>query len=565
MTPPVIVLDGVSKRYRKRTALRDVDLEVFPSEITGIIGPDGAGKSSLLKICAAVLSFEGRATCRNLDLRRQGERVKQYLSFMPQGIGLNLYMDLSVDENIDFFASIKDVAERERELRKPRLLEMAGLTAFRDRLARHLSGGMKQKLGLCCALISDPEIILLDEPSTGVDPLSRRQLWEILDRSIVDRGATLVLSTSYLDEAERCHSTTFLHEGGVLYSGHPERLMEDGATLEDAFFDMLLKGQDLTDHEIPFPPSGLPASDNAVRVEGVFKNFGSFCALSDVTLSVRTGEIFGFLGPNGAGKTTLIKCMVGLLHPDRGTIALSGLKAGEAETKRKTGYMSQIFSLYADLTVMENIELYGSLYGIGRRDLQERKRWILDVSGLKSMEGMIVRSLPLGMKQRLALGCATLHLPSILFLDEPTSGVDPVARMQFWKFIRTLAATLHMTVIVTTHNLIEADQCDRVAIMNEGRIIALDSPQSLRGAFVSNSGRMLEIYPSGSFDVALLAELGASAVPYGRRYHVWKKDLSTEALRSYLDARNVGYRFIREIRPPMEDVFIYFLRKSAGA
>jgi ribosome-dependent ATPase len=252
MKPPVISLKNVSKKYKKNHALREINLDVIPSEITGIIGPDGSGKSTLLKICSGVLTYEGTATLMNKDLLKSPEAAKKHLSFMPQGLGLNLYMDLSIDENINFFAAIKNVSDAERDKLKDKLLEATGLSPFKDRLAKHLSGGMKQKLGICCSVISNPDILLLDEPSTGVDPLSRRQLWELLNSFITETGTTLVLATSYMDEAERCHSVRFLHEGEIIYTGDPEQLMTEEKDLEKAFFEMLLEGKELPVYDIPF-------------------------------------------------------------------------------------------------------------------------------------------------------------------------------------------------------------------------------------------------------------------------------------------------------------------------
>lgn len=539
----------------------EIDLDIAPSEITGVIGPDGAGKSSLLKICAGVLSFEGAATFMGKDLGRDPESVKKYLSFMPQGIGLNLYMDLSVEENIDFFAAIKDVPSVKRDGLKDRLLEVTGLSAFRARFAGQLSGGMKQKLGICCSLISGPEVLLLDEPSTGVDPLSRRQLWELLNKFIREAGTTLILSTSYMDEAERCHSVRFLHGGKVLFSGTPEQLMEDGKDLEGAFFEMLLEGKSPPSYEIPFGPGAAKGGPIAITINSVNKSFGSFKAVDDVGLSVFRGEIFGFLGPNGAGKTTLLKCILSLLKTDTGDITVLGMRPGDPALKRAIGYMSQIFSLYADLTVKENIDLYGSIYGIEKKVFADRARWVISVADLAGMEGALVGKLPLGMKQRLALGCAMLNLPQVLILDEPTSGVDPAARRSFWQLIRGLSKKLNTTVLVTTHNLVEADYCDRIAIMNEGRLIAVDAPEKLRNDFVNASGAVYEFYPIDEIDTGIFSSRQLSITPFGRRYHVWKKGLTENELRAFLDSHRTRCHYLRTIRPPMEDVFIHFIEK----
>jgi ABC-type multidrug transport system ATPase subunit len=559
MNPPIVSLRSVSKRYKKFYALKEINLDVIPSEITGIIGPDASGKSTLLKICSGVLSFEGSAIFKNMDIRKNSEAVKRHLSFMPQGIGLNLYMDLSVEENIDFFAAIKNVPDADRDRLKTQLLEATGLSPFINRLTKHLSGGMKQKLGICCSLISKPDVLLLDEPSTGIDPLSRRQLWEILNGFITETGTTLILATSYMDEAERCHSIRFLHDGTILFFGDPDQLMGEERDLEYAFFEMLLAGKELPVYDIPFGNSAVNDGSTVINISGVSKYFGSFKALDNVNLSIQQGEIFGFLGPNGAGKTTLLKCILSLLNPDQGSINVLGMHSGSTELRKMIGYMSQIFSLYGDLTVGENIELYGALYDIEKTVFKERVKWVVDVSDLKGMEDMIVKKLPLGIKQRLALGCSTLNLPAVLILDEPTSGVDPVARRSFWQLIRGLSNKLGTTVIVTTHNLVEADYCDRIAIMNEGKIIAADTPENLRNDFIISSGDVYEIYPEIPLDTKIFSSCQISISPFGKRYHIWRKGLNDHEIKALLDSHNVQSHYIRNIPPLMEDVFIHFL------
>jgi|Deesub1362A_J573_1020465.scaffolds.fasta_scaffold01890_5 ABC-type multidrug transport system ATPase subunit len=562
MNGPVLSLRNVSKKFKRLTALRGISIDVSPSEITGIIGPDGAGKSTLLKICSGILSYDGSVLYRGMEVKRKADAVKAQLSFMPQGIGQNLYMNLTVEENIDFFASLKGVSRDARHARKERLLIATGLEPFRRRYAGELSGGMKQKLGICCSLISMPDLLILDEPSTGIDPLSRRQLWDILNEALED-GTTIMLGTSYMDEAERCHNINLLDEGRVRFSGHPERLIAEREGLEAAFSEMLLKEKGLQPMDIPFKREEMAGGEGSIEIKGVYKYFDSFEALRDVSLSIRQGEVFGLLGPNGAGKTTLIKCMTGLLVPDKGEITISGMRGGDKRLRQRIGYMSQIFSLYGDLTVRENIDLYGTLYGIKGETLRQRREWIIEISGLAGYEDVIIKRLPTGMKQRLALGCATLNLPSILFLDEPTSGVDPLARRQFWQFIRGLSERLGITVVVTTHNLVEADYCDRVAIMNEGMVIAVDSTEALRGQFTEASGDVYELYPVGAFDREIFSGHDVEITPFGRRYHLWGRGIDEGSLKGILLSKNVRYRYLKRIRPPMEDVFIYFLRRGA--
>jgi len=558
MNEPVLLLRGVSKKFGKVLAIDNISLDILPSEITGIIGPDGSGKSTLLKICSGILGYEGSLLYRHREVSRKPDVIKRHLSFMPQGVGQNLYMDLTVEENIDFFASLKDVPPDIKERRKERLLEATGLGPFRSKYAKNLSGGMKQKLGICCSLISMPELLILDEPSTGIDPLSRRQLWDILNESLND-GTAVVLGTSYMDEAERCHNINLLDGGRIRFSGHPETLIGDGEGLEDAFFSMMFRERGMPEISIPFEQKDIAGDEGTIQIKGLSKYFGLFAALKDVDISIRHGEVFGLLGPNGAGKTTLIKCMTGLLKPDAGEVMVAGMKPWDKRLKQRIGYMSQIFSLYGDLTVKENIELYGTLYNIRDDALRKRKKWIIDISGLRGYEDVIIKRLPTGMKQRLALGCATLNLPSILFLDEPTSGVDPLARRLFWQFIRGLSERLGITVVVTTHNLVEADYCDRIAIMNEGRVIALDSPETLKRQFIKGSGEVYELYPETPFDAGIFSGTGIEVAPYGRRYHLWARGLNEESLRRILSSHDIKHRYLRRISPPMEDVFIYFL------
>ncbi len=566
MSNHLFTLQGISKsyksgRFKKKTALSDINITIPSDKITGIIGPDGAGKSSLLKILAGLLSYKGNLLYRGADLSYRSEDIKKKLSFMPQGIGHNLYMDLTVDENIDFFGSLKGVPEDEVKSRKEELLRATGLIDFRTRYARELSGGMKQKLGICCSLISSPELLILDEPSTGIDPLSRRELWRLLINYTRGGGRSIIIGTSYMDEADRCHLVSFLYQGKDIFHGHPDSLSTRYTDLEEAFFQKLLeRGAELQEiSPPPRPPERRTA--RPVEIEDLTKSFGSFIAVDNLSLQIRGGEVFGLLGPNGAGKTTLIKCITGLLKPDSGIIRI-GNDNGSDDLSRIIGYMSQVFSLYGDLTVRENIELYGSIHHLGRDLLMERMKWIIDFSGLEGNEETLVRSLPLGMKQRLSLGVATIHLPDILFLDEPTSGVDPVARKVFWDFIRMLSGELGITVIVTTHNLIEADYCDRIAIMDSGKIIGMGSPDDLRERFIKEEGVVFETPSDYPINEDRLRTTGLSFSPFGRRYHLWGSGIKEEDLHEILRRTGHPEVSVRKIRPPMEDVFIHFLTRQ---
>ena len=535
-------VEGLSKSYRNVEALRDVSLSVEEGQIYGIIGPDGAGKSTLMKIVAGVLSFDrGRVEVFGVDVGRFPERVKSILSFMPQGIGQNLYMDLTVSENIDFFASIKGSRPSDVRDLKERLLEVTGLSPFRDRFAKHLSGGMQQKLGICCSLISRPRFVILDEPTTGVDPVSRRELWDLLYEFVED-GITILFSTSYMDEAERSHRFCLMHEGRILGEFDPE----DEELSADELFRRLVPAEGFS-FSIPFERR---EATSGVEVDSLTKRFGNFVAVDGVSFEVEPGEIFGLLGPNGAGKTTTIKMMVGLLKPTSGTVRIAG--------REKIGYMSQKFSLYKDLTVSENIDYYGAVYGIQGRELRRRRDWILEISGLEGMEGMKVADIPLGFKQRLALGCSFIHLPEVLFLDEPTSGVDPSARDAFWEIIRGLSDHLGVTVIITTHHLLEAHYCNRLALMSGGKVVALGSPHELIKRAEGLQGRMYELSCSDPYGAReFLRGSGVVCYFYGKKLRVWTK-LSEGDVRKLLE--RAGFENFSLVPSPvnMEDVFILF-------
>lgn len=437
----ILKVDSVSKSFKKIQALKGVSLQVEEGEIYGLIGPDGAGKSTLMKIISGILSFhEGKVEVCGYDVRKYPEKVKAVISFMPQGIGQNLYQDLSVEENIDFFVKLKGLEPSNISEHKERLLEITGLKPFRNRLAKHLSGGMQQKLGICCSLITRPKLLILDEPTTGVDPVSRREIWDII-YEFAAQGVTVLFSTSYMDEAERAHRFSLMHEGKVIAQVETDELVASGKSVDELFKSLV--PSERFEVSLPFEIERL---SHPIGVDRLVKKFGSFVAVDNVAFSIEPGEIFGLLGPNGAGKTTTIKIMVGLLKPTSGTIKMV--------SKKQLGYMSQKFSLYKDLTVEENIEYYGAVYGLGERELSERKRWILEIARLEEFRDKLVNELPLGHRQRLALGCSFIHVPQVLFLDEPTSGVDPITREAFWEIIRVLSEA-GVTVVVTTHHLLE--------------------------------------------------------------------------------------------------------------
>jgi ABC-2 type transport system ATP-binding protein len=471
---PIISVEGLARRYGPTQALAGVDLSISRGELFGIVGPDGAGKTTLVQsLCAILDPTEGRVTVLGFDSVRDARRITSVLGYMSQAY--SLYGDLTVEENLRFFADVRRVPKAAFATRRARLLRFSGLEPFVGRRTKNLSGGMQKKLALCCSLIHEPDLLILDEPTLGVDPLSRRELWRMLFEFRA-AGKSVVAATSYMDEAQRCDRVALLADGRILACDPPQAF---GPDLEEAFIARV-GGAPPTDadHVKPRHPQG-----EAIVVAGVTKRFGDFTAVDNVSLTIRKGEIFGLLGPNGSGKSTLIRILCGLLAPTGGGATVDGVDivADARKAKGRIGYMSQRFSLYFDLTVAENIEFFGGVYGLRDGALAERRDWVVGMAGLAGHEGKLVHNLSGALRQRLALGCAVLHRPAVLFLDEPTSGVDPVSRRAFWRIIARLAGD-GTAVLVTTHYLREAEACDRVAFYNRGRILLLDDPQQLRAA-----------------------------------------------------------------------------------
>ncbi len=548
----IVEVRDLSKRYRRKEALRGVSLEVEEGELSVITGPDGAGKSTLLKVVAGVLEFdEGKVRVLGADFGNydEVERVRGKIAFMPEGLGQNLYQHLSVEENIGFFADLHGLPEEEKKERIELLLEVSGLKEFRDREAGKLSGGMMQKLGIICSIVHMPQLIVLDEPTTGIDPLSRREMWKLLLEEVLG-GKTVLISTTYLEEAERGTSLTILYEGKVLKSLKAEEIHE--LSVEEIF----LREKEV-EGGVSFPfEVREEVPDPAVEVREVSKDFGNFRALDKVSLSIGRGEILGLLGPNGAGKTTLIKILVGLYSPTEGSVRVAGSSDPE-EIKRKIGYMSQKFSLYPDLTVRENLLLWGSAYGLSRGELTERIEEGLKVLKLREFSGTLVGELPLGIKQRLGLLSAVLHTPPILFLDEPTSGVDPSERLYFWKLINYLSREKGVTVIVSTHHMDEAEFCDRICLLNRGRVIALGTPQELKRNVETRWGRAYEVVHENLYKgLRELERRGISVVPSGRRLKILTEEKPEEIL------RGLSYRTVKPSEINMEDVFVAFLERD---
>ena len=539
---------GLAKAFRaggrEVQALKDVSFSVRPGIVAGLVGPDGAGKTTLMRLAAGLLAPDaGSVVVLGIDAVREPLAVQAAIGYMPQRFGL--YEDLTVEENLDLYADLQGVPEADRPARYAELLHMAGLTPFTRRLAGRLSGGMKQKLGLACTLVRQPPLLLLDEPTVGVDPVSRRELWDIVYRLVREQGTSVLLSTAYLDEAERCDEVLLLHDGELLDHGPPDALREPvrgrtfsviaedfpkralqarlsesagvldalvqgeavrvvmerdvppdlaailpagqarvdpvPARFEDAFIARL-KAQAPGARRRPEPaPSGAKPARSLIEVQGLERRFGRFYAVKNVSFSVAEGEVFGLLGANGAGKSTTFRMLCGLLPPSGGTLRVAGadLRTAAAAARARIGYMSQKFSLYGNLGVAENLRFFASAYGLSGPRGRQRIDWALAEFGLAPMANAVSAHLSLGHKQRLALACALMHEPEILFLDEPTSGVDPLARREFWQRINALAGQ-GVTVMVTTHFMEEAEYCDRLAIMAAGEILTLGTPADIK-------------------------------------------------------------------------------------
>ncbi len=482
----VASLRDVELRYGKVVALAGVTLDIPSGSMVGLIGPDGVGKSSLLALIAGARAVQGgRIEVLGGDMAsaRHRRAVCPRIAYMPQGLGKNLYPTLSVFENIDFFASLFGQSREERRARIAELVESTGLAPFVDRPAGKLSGGMKQKLGLCCALVHDPDLLILDEPTTGIDPLSRRQFWELIGRIRGSRpGMSVVVATAYMEEAARFDWLVAMDGGRVLATGTvPELLAHTAATTLEAAFIALLPEERRRGHRpvVIAPRAG--DGDIAIEAEHLTMRFGDFVAVDDVSFRIRRGEIFGFLGSNGCGKTTTMKMITGLLPPSEGETRLFGqpLDPRDLETRRRVGYMSQGFSLYTELTVRQNLLLHARLFGLPPGTIEGRVSEIAEHFELGEIMDVLPGALPLGQRQRLSLAVAMIHAPVVLILDEPTSGVDPIARDRFWQVLIDLSRREGVTIFVSTHFMNEAERCDRISLMHAGRVLVSDTPAAL--------------------------------------------------------------------------------------
>jgi ribosome-dependent ATPase len=484
----VVSAEHVSHRYGARVALDNVSLEFPARRMAGLIGPDGVGKSTLLGLIGGVRTLQqGTVRAFGGDVADATHRatIRSRIAYMPQGLGRNLYPTLSVFENIDFFGRLCGQSGETREARISELLTATDLDTFRDRPAGRLSGGMKQKLSLCCALMQDPDLLILDEPTTGVDPLSRRQFWDLVNTIRVRRPQmSVVVATAYMDEAEHFDWLAALDDGRVTAIGSPDEIRRgaSAATLEEAFIDLLPPEKRAMHQEVVLRPRRATVEDvPAIEAEGLTRRFGTFVAVDHVSFRIGRGEIFGFLGSNGCGKSTTMKMLTGLLPASEGWAKLFGraMAADDMQTRRNVGYMSQSFSLYGELTVRQNLALHAELYHLPVAERHPRVQEMLRRFDLQDVADTRPDSLPLGIRQRLQLAVAVLHNPALLILDEPTSGVDPIARDNFWRILIDLSRDDDVTIFLSTHFMNEAERCDRISLMHAGRVLAVGTPQGL--------------------------------------------------------------------------------------
>jgi ribosome-dependent ATPase len=485
--PPIVSIRKVTHRYGKMTALDAISLDIPAGIMVGIVGPDGVGKSTLMGLIAGAKKMQdGAITVLGGDMAdvRHRRAVGPRVAYMPQGLGKNLYLELSVYDNVDFMARLFGLSLDERRTRIAELLDATGLGPFPERPAGKLSGGMKQKVGLCGALVHDPDLLILDEPTTGVDPLSRRQFWALIDDIRAKRPTmSVVISTAYMDEAEKWDWLVAMDAGRVLATGSPAELMRRTKTknLEQCFIALLPEEKRMGHTELAIPPRQRGAAEVVIESRGLTRRFGNFTAVDHVTLSIERGEIFGFLGSNGCGKSTTMKMLTGLLPATEGSAKLFGnsVEAGGMDVRKALGYMTQSFSLYGELTVRQNLALHARLYHIPAARAQARIEVLVERFGLGAHLDALAEDLPMGLRQRLSLAVAVLHEPQILILDEPTSGVDPVARDSFWELLIDLSRRQGVTIFVTTHFMNEGMRCDRISLMNAGKVLACDTPQRL--------------------------------------------------------------------------------------
>jgi ribosome-dependent ATPase len=487
MTEFAARFQSVTHRYGDVAALDGIDLGIPAGCMVGLIGPDGVGKSTLLGIISGVTRIQqGEVGVLGGDMALSSHRraVCARLAYMPQGLGRNLYPTLSVAENLDFFGRLFGQDSHQRQTRMDELLLVTGLAPYRDRPAGKLSGGMKQKLGICASLLHDPDLLILDEPTTGIDPLSRRQFWQLIDRIRARRPSmSVIVATAYMEEAEGFHWLAAMHAGRLLATGSPDEIkkLAGKPTLDEAFASLMPVSQKPVEPLVVLPPRVFADGPPAIEAEGLTRRFGDFKAVDNVSFRIPKGEIFGFLGSNGSGKSTTMKMLTGLLPASEGVAKLCGqpLLANDIETRKRVGYMSQAFSLYGELTVRQNLVLHAQLYDLPKDEIAPRVEKMLTEYDLADVAEKRPDDLPLGIRQRLQLAAAVIHQPEILILDEPTSGVDPVARDSFWRSLMTLSRDQGVTIFLSTHFMNEAARCDRISLMHQGRVLAVGQPQEL--------------------------------------------------------------------------------------
>ncbi|KPK23013.1 MAG: hypothetical protein AMJ70_04510 [Dehalococcoidia bacterium SG8_51_3] len=631
MNIPAIEAIGLQKKYANLTAVSSLDLRIERGEMFGLVGADGAGKTTTIRmLCTLLLPSAGEARVLGMNTARDAARLKDKIGYVAEHF--NLYPTLTVEENLTFFARLRNMPRETSEKRIKELLQFCRLEPFCKRHAEHLSGGMQKKLALACSLIHEPEVVFLDEPTTGVDPVSRRDFWRII-AGFLARGITVLVSTPYLDEAERFNRIAFMQKGQVIVCDTPQNIkarfpgelleirthqvnkvaaalaplpfvqtaqvfgdtvhvMVDRAGERRAEIDRLLKERSISTVELRHIAVGLEdvfitqltslegkpdswsGSENkvnliakegeqpeaAVQVSELARKFGNFTAVDRASFSIRRGEIFGLLGPNGSGKTTTIRMITGLLRPTEGSAFVLGddMSVMADIIQSKIGYMSQKFSLFSDLTVEENINFYGNLYSLPTALLRERKEWVLNLAGLRGKEKAMARELAGGWKQRLALGCTIIHSPEVVFLDEPTAGVDPLSRRAFWELIQELSDR-GTTIFITTHYMDEAEHCHRLGLMYQGRLIALGSPNQLKTELIK--GELIEVTTSDYAQA--LAMLSADAryqqvSLFGSTVHVVVDEAQAASIqiKRLLESGGVAVHSINRIPFSMEDVFI---------
>ena len=625
----IVYTENLNKSFHNFRAVKDVNLRIKRGEIFGLIGADGAGKTSTIQmICGLLNPSSGVMFVDGHNVEKEPDTIRTKIGYMSQDF--TLYLDMSVEENIDFIGKLKGMSDRELAERKERLLSFSRMAPFRDRKAGDLSGGMKKKLGLSCALIHKPAVLILDEPTTAVDPISRGDLWRILYEFIM-QGITVIISTPYMDEAERCNRVALMQGGEVLVCDSPDVLKgmvkqsiftckskelsnacsllnnksgfnaqiygdqmrifmpgdapdlkpveaflgENGglsifdikktpANMDDVYMELLAGKEDNGNKEIGWIDFNLPEiTGKSIKVANVTKMFKDFTAVDNVSFEIEPGSIFGMLGPNGAGKTTLIKIMCGLLPPTRGAARVAGFDIATQSrlVRNRIGYMSQLFSLYPDLTVGQNLDLYAGIYGLTKKEKRIRKGWALELSGLKGKEKYLTSDLVGGWRQKLALGCSVMHQPVVLFLDEPTSGVDPVARQEFWDVIYRLSEE-GITIVVTTHFMDEADRCHILSLMNAGKLIAMGPPESLKQDIPTAFYELTSTDTLESYDRLRSLDFLGQVALFGEKVHVSSTIESGELEKRLLENKKLKIDNVISIMPILEDVFIHHVIKS---